>query len=113
MLLLYFVWKYFKELSGKYNREKYWPQVILGAVVYYLGTFVGGILIGTIALEADFDIDDINDRVLGLMALPVGILFAYLLYRYFDKKWAAEYVDPNLAIEEIGGEQDDEQPLIR
>jgi len=113
MLLLYFVWKYYKELAEKYNRESYWPYVIGGAVTYYAGTFIGGILIGLIALAADIDIEDTNDRLLGLMALPVGILFSYLLYKYIEKKWKAEYVDPVVALEEIGTDSEDEQPLIR
>ena len=113
MLLLYFVWKYFKELAEKYNRESYWPYVIGGAVTYYAGIFIGSILIGLIALAADIDIENTNDQLLGLMALPVGILFSYLLYKYIEKKWKAEYVDPAVALEEIGTDSEDEQPLIR
>ena len=113
MLLLYFVWKYYKELAEKYNKEKYWPYVIGGAVIYYAGSFLGGILIGVIAIAADINIEDTNDRLLGLLALPLGILLSFIFYKYLEKKWSVEYVDPNLALEEIGGEQDDQQPLIR
>ncbi len=102
MLLLYFVWKYYKELAEKYNKKKYWPYVIAGAATYYAGTFLGGIIIGLIAVAADLNIEGTNDTLLGLMALPMGILLSYLLYRYFDKKWKEEYVDPNLAVNEIG-----------
>jgi|AntRauTorckE5430_2_1112549.scaffolds.fasta_scaffold01424_3 hypothetical protein len=113
MLLLYFVWKYYKELADKYNKEKAWSYILLGAVVYYAGTFIGGVLIGLIALSADMDIEDTNDRLLGLMALPVGILFSYLLYKYLEKKWKSEYVDPELALDELGADNDAEPPLIR
>lgn len=113
MLLLYFVWKYYKELAEKYNKDSYWPYVIGGAVIYYAGTFVGGIIIGVIALYGDINLEETDDRLIGLMALPVGILFSFLLYKYFEKKWKSDYVNPELALEEIGSDEDEEQPLIR
>jgi hypothetical protein len=44
--------------------------------------------------------------------LPFGILTTYLIYKYLEKKWTKDFVDTDLAIEGIGEDSEDEQPLI-
>ena len=113
MLLLYFVWKYYKALADQYSKEKPWPYIILGAVVYYAGTFVGGIIIFLIAESSGTYIDESSERLLGLLGIPFGILASYLLYKYLENKWEKEYIDPSIALEAIGTHSEEEQPLIR
>lgn len=113
MLLIYFIWKYYTELAKNYNIEKVWPFILLGVVVYYAGNFLGGIIIGLAAIALDINIEETSDVVINLMALPMGILCSYLLYKYLEKKWKTQYVNPELALNEIGSEAPDEQPLIR
>lgn len=116
LLLLYFIGKYYNDLFNLYktNESKSWPYVVLGIAVYYVGTFIFGIaavLLGEAVF--DIDIDNMNELALSLLAMPFGILATFGVYKCLENKWKAEYIDPNLALEEIGGEQDDEQPLIR
>ena len=45
ILIIYFFGKRFYNLSEEYNQNK-WLYAILSAVVYYAGTFMGGIVLG-------------------------------------------------------------------
>jgi hypothetical protein len=113
MLLIYFVWKYFSELTKQYQKENSWMYILLGIVVFFASKILGEVLIVFGAIGLDMNIDTMSDFAIGLMALPVGILFTYLLYSYFKKKWSREYIDPAMALDEIGSEIKEDQPLIR
>lgn len=113
MLLIYFVWKYFSELTKQYNKENSWMYILLAIIVFFGSKILGEILIVLGAIGLDMNIDTLSDFAVGLMALPFGIFFTYLLHSYFKKKWAREYVDPAVALNEIGSENEENQPLIR
>ncbi len=106
MILIYFIWKYINDLSKQFNREKSWPAVLVGVIIYLAGNFLGGIIIGVGCLMMDINIDEVNDTLINLMAWPVGILVTVLYYQYLKKKWASEYVDPELALDDIGAESE-------
>lgn len=44
--------------------------------------------------------------------MPLGILATNIVYKYLEIKWKRDYVDPNIAIEDIGEDSEDEQPQI-
>jgi|TARA_B110000879_G_scaffold211921_1_gene306157 hypothetical protein len=113
LLLLYFISKKYNELYHTYNSDKSWPYILLGIASYYGGSFVAGALGAIVSLTVfDYDIENLNDFYVGLLALPFGILTTYLIYKYLEIKWKKDFVDPDLAIEGIGEDSEDEQPLI-
>lgn len=87
LLLLFFIGKAFFKLAEQYKKNK-WLFAILGIVSYYLGVFLGGIIIalGYELYETD-SIDNLNDTVLGLMALPFGVLICWGFYKLLVKQW--------------------------
>jgi hypothetical protein len=98
LLLIYFIWKQFADLATRYNKSR-WGFGILGVVVYYGGVFCVGIILGIFA--PDF-VDSSNNFLLGLLAIPFGILFCVILYYILKKIWDKEYVDVYNDIDSIG-----------
>lgn len=100
ILLIYFIGKPFYDLSTNYDKNK-WVFAILGVVTYYLGTFIGGIVLGLldVLLNVGFDWD--NRLLLGIMAIPFGILTCYGLYVILKKKWQREALYKKNEIDEI------------
>ena len=89
LLLVYFIGKSYYELAGNYDKNK-WGYAILGIVAYYMGTGLGGVLIGILALIGEFDVQGTPDMLLGLMALPIGLLSCWGLYKLLEKRWSKE-----------------------
>ena len=102
ILLLYWIGKYFYKLAEAYDKSK-WGFTILGIVVYYAGIVVLGLILG-IVLEifAPGYFDTMNDIALNLMALPLGLLSSYVLYKYLEKTWKKNAPSTNNSIDEIG-----------
>jgi len=86
LVLIYFLGKYFYDLANKYNKSE-WGYAVLGVVTYYAGTIIGGIILGLVMVFFKGDIDSINEIFLGLLAIPFGLVSAYLLYKYLEKRW--------------------------
>jgi hypothetical protein len=88
LLLIYFVGKYFYDLAGQHNKSK-WGFAILGIISYYVGTFIGGIVI---ALMFEFfletSLDDFSEIVLGIMAIPMGVLACWGFYKVLENLWS-------------------------
>lgn len=87
LLLIYFIGKYFYDLAEKNNKNK-WLFAILGVAMYYLGTFVFGIVLGLIAVFTNNpSLLEMNNIVLGLIAIPSGLLFVWIFYSILRKAW--------------------------
>jgi hypothetical protein len=88
LVLLYFAGKAFYDLAGRHGRSK-WGFAILGVLSYYGGLFFGGILIALIyEFGLSQSIDNVNDMLLGVMAIPVGVLTCWGLYKGLEARWA-------------------------
>ena len=87
IILIYFIGKQFFELAITYQKSK-WPYAIAGVVSYYVGTFIAGI---GIAIFMEYNrtgsIDEMNDFVLNLIALPFGLVCCYGLYKLLERNW--------------------------
>ena len=102
LILIYWIGKNFYQLAEKYTKNK-WGYAILGVVSYYAASFIGGIIIGIIAeISSPGWIDTANEMVLGVMALPLGILGCYGLYIYLKKNWAKRKEEEAVSIDDIG-----------
>lgn len=86
LVLLYFVGKAFYDLAGLNNKNE-WLYAILGVASYYAGLFIGGVLIA-IGYEAFIgSVDELDDILLSVMSLPVGVLACWGFYRLLKKRW--------------------------
>lgn len=92
LLLIYFIGRNFFKLAEKYEKHK-WGAAIGGVVSYYGGTFVFGIAYALIVeFVLDGSIDDTSDLLLGVMALPFGLLSCYLVYQLLKRNWSKNAV---------------------
>ena len=102
LLLIYFIGKYFYDLAAEFEKNK-WLYAILGVVMYYVGTFIGGLILGVLDALMELGIDWDNNLLLGLLGLPFGIAASYLFY-YLLKSWSKSVVLVKDEINEIGKE---------
>ena len=101
LLLIYFIGKYFYDLAKSFNKNK-WLFAILGVICYYFGTFVFGVLIAIIDdLFSLYFLASINDVVLGLIALPFGVLSCVAFYFILKKVWQKKKLVNPTVIDDI------------
>ena len=101
LVFLYFIGKYFYKLAEQFNKNK-WLFAVLGIVVYYAGTFIGGIILGILDAVIGIDFDWDNNIALSLIALPFGIASTYLFYFILKKQWERSFVVIQDEIQDIG-----------
>lgn len=89
LLLIYFFARPFYRLAERYDRSGI-GYAILAIVTYYAGLFLFGFIFALFA-EAFFssDIEEINEYVLTLIALPFALSGVYLLYLFLEKRFKA------------------------
>lgn len=101
-VFLYWIGKYFYQLAQEFSKSK-WGFAVLGIATYY-GTMIVVVLIFVvicIIFGIEFDFEK-NETLLSLAAVPFGALATYGLYKFLEKKWKKEYVNPLAEIEAIG-----------
>ena len=101
LLLIYFIGKKFYELAEIHNKSQ-WGYAVLGVLSYYLGTFIAGIVL-VIFMEVfgTNSIEDIDDFVLSLVALPFGLLICWGTYVLLERNWTKKKVNDNPDILDI------------
>ena len=98
LLLLYFIGRYFYDLAAKHEKNQ-WLFAFAGIAAYYVGTFIGGvILVIVIELFEITNLDEIDERALGFMALPFGILACWGLYVFLKKQWGKQPLKPDFNV---------------
>lgn len=100
ILVMFYVGKSFFDLAHRFNKEV-WLQWVLGFMgigMYYLGTFIGGILLGVAEAYGWIYVSNMSDIAIAFLGLPFGLLaciiFYYLLKRYYSK--TKTQIDPNI-----------------
>jgi thiamine transporter ThiT len=87
LLILFFIAKAFYTLADKHGRNK-WVFGILSIAIYYGSAFLGGMLIGIIAIAmGNESIFELSDMALNLIALPFGLLAVGLTYYLLKRNW--------------------------
>jgi hypothetical protein len=86
ILLIYFVGKSFYDLAALHNKSQ-WGFAVLGVVSYYAGNVLGGVLLAILSELGLFSLEGIHDMVIGIMALPIGILACWGTYSLLRKRW--------------------------
>jgi hypothetical protein len=95
LLLIYFIGKAFYDLADKYEKSK-WGYAILGVASYYFGLLLGGFIVG-IAVEifAPGTVTEFSDVALGLMAVPLGLLTCWGIYKLLERNWSNPPIKDN------------------
>lgn len=101
LVLIYFIGKQFYTLAEDRDMHK-WLYAIIGIATYYMGTFISGILIGIYSELFGNGIESMNDLVVGIIAIPFGLLAIWGLYTALDKKWTQKKRNIHDEINEIG-----------
>jgi membrane protein implicated in regulation of membrane protease activity len=87
LLLIYFIGKSFYQLAFDYNKHV-WGFAILGIVLYYAGTFIGGVVLAIIGLLAGSNfVETIPNILLSLISMPFGLLFCWGSYKFLENQW--------------------------
>ena len=105
-LLIYFIGKYYYNLAGYHDKNK-WTYAIIGVAAYYAGTLLFGVIAGfVLALSTDISVDDVDSLLLGLICLPFGVGATALLYYLLKKNWEKKRNTDLEMIEQIGLPED-------
>lgn len=99
--LIYFIGKYYYNLSVYHGKNK-WGYAILGIVSYYAGALLFGVILGLVLGLVNGSFDNINDFVMGLIAVPFGVGATTLLYHLLKKNWEKNRKINQEMIEQIG-----------
>lgn len=101
LLLLFFIGKYYYELAQDYYKHR-WLYGALGIATYYVGTAIGGFVIG--AADELFDLGVNWDSIfsLGLIVLPFGVLLTTIVYFLLKRNWKKTVVFDKDHIQDIG-----------
>ena len=88
LLLIYYLGKQFYVLAEEFEKNK-WLFAILGVVFYYLGILLFSFFLGLWAVfYGNEEIFETSDFLLGLMAMPIGLLTTWLFYFSLKKYWS-------------------------
>ncbi len=90
LVLIYFIGKPFYDLANSLDKSG-WLFAILGVLSYYLGTFIAGILLVILA-EAGYvsNVEEMDQFLLSLIALPFGLFTAFVFYKILQKNWSQQ-----------------------
>ncbi|MFT5479943.1 MAG: hypothetical protein ACI9UJ_001498 [bacterium] len=89
LILVFFAGKFYYDLAKEYGKSK-WGFAFIGVVTYYGGQVIG---VALTFVFMDFLSIDPNQRfLLSLLALPFGILSAFILYKILSKRLRTKHV---------------------
>jgi membrane associated rhomboid family serine protease len=106
ILLIYFVYKYFRDLARKYKVKQEWKYSLTGVVAYFgfqfLFFFVWGV-VEVINNPNYAQTDTSFNSGVGFLALLFGMLMLYFLHKYLEKRLQKQQeISPVNEIENIG-----------
>ncbi len=112
ILLIYFVYKYFRDLARKYKVKQEWKYSLIGVVAYFgfqfLFLFVWGV-VEVINNPNYADIDTSFNSGVGFLALLFGMLMLYFLHKYLEKRLQKQQeISTVNEIENIGASTENE-----
>jgi amino acid permease len=99
ILLIYFMAKPFYSLAEEHDKNK-WLYAIMGVGIYYLGTIIGGIILGIFlfvsqGIEAIDNLQNTNETILGLICVPFGLAVVWVVHHFLKKHLERKYEQPN------------------
>lgn len=92
ILFLYYIGRYFYRLAFQYDKSM-WGFAILGIISYYVGTFIGAILLMIIFpyMVEDIETSRRTEFLVNLISVPFGLATTYIFYKFLERKWSRAY----------------------
>lgn len=89
ILLLFFIGRNFYVLAKKHQKNS-WFFTLLGITTYFFGIYIFRISHNFILqkIGTPYLLEGINRYILGLIAMPFGLLLCFLLDRFLEKRWS-------------------------
>ena len=106
IILIVLLGRYFYRLAEEFNQNR-WLYAVLGVISYYVGSAVGGLVIGFADMIFDLGIDFDDTSTLIFIAVPFGLGAAFIFYFLLTKKWKKEVVVEKDEIQDIGRNVED------
>lgn len=105
-LLLYFVYKYFRDLARKYKVKQEWKYSLAGVLAYFGFQFLFLIVwgIAEIIINPNYALESntsLNSGI-GFIALLFSMLMLYFLHKYLEKRLKQKNISSINEIDEIG-----------
>lgn len=106
-LLIYFVYKYFRDLARKYKAKQEWKYSLTGVLSYFgfqfLFVFIWAIIEVINNPNYDFENNNSINSGVGFIALLFSLLMLYFLHKYLEKRLQKQQdISPVNEIEMIG-----------
>lgn len=114
ILLIYFVYKYFRDLARKYKVKKEWKYSLTGVVSYFGFQFLFVLIWGIVEIMNNPNYNFENDRSMNsgisFLAMLFSMLMLYFLHKYLEKRLQQqqEFSSVN-EIDKIGTNTENEQ----
>lgn len=107
ILLIYFVYKYFRDLARKYKVKQTWKYSLTGVVSYFgfqvLFIFVWAIVAIIMDPNYNFENNKSMNSGVGFLAMLFSMLMLYFLHKYLEKRLQKQQeISPVNEIENIG-----------
>lgn len=107
ILLIYFVYKYFRDLARRYKVERVWKYSLIGVLAYFgfqfLFVFAWAIVILIMDPNYNFENDKSMNSGVGFLALLFSMLMLYFLHKYLEKRLIQKQITSSVnEIDEIG-----------
>lgn len=104
IIIFYVIGRQFYKLAEDFDKHK-WGYAFLGIIGYYVGTFIGGLLVvGVELIMGESYVDWDNTLVTMAIALPFGIASCYFLHKILEKKWLKQRELEAVSIDDIGSD---------
>ena len=113
ILLIYFVYKYFRDLARKYKVKQTWKYSLTGVVSYFgfqvLFIFVWAIVAIIMDPNYNFENNKSMNSGVGFLAMLFSMLMLYFLHKYLEKRLQKQQeISPVNEIENIGASTENE-----
>ena len=107
ILLIYFVYKYFRDLARKYKVKQTWKYSLTGVVSYFgfqvLFFFVWAIVAIIMDPNYNFENNKSMNSGVGFLAMLFSMLMLYFLHKYLEKRLKQKEITSSVdEIDEIG-----------
>jgi len=114
ILLIYFVYKYFRDLARKYKVKQVWKYSLTGVLSYFGFQFLFVLIwaIVAIILDPNYNFENRNsyNSGVGFLAMLFSMLMLYFLHKYLEKRLQKQQeFSPVNEIDKIGTNTENEQ----
>jgi MFS family permease len=114
IIIMIAVGRQFYELAKKYEQQQAWVYAILGVVSYYVGGFIGGLILLILSeILGVVSIDNISDLSITFISIALGVISCWGFYQLLKSFWKKKFEEAQRLkpkISDIGKSEEQEKP---